>query len=192
MTTSTISESLITKTLSKYVQPGPRFDHSLRVAVQARALAKHWNLDETIAYSAGILHDIAKQLTPDSVKIKSLPLDPLETLFKTYPKIWHSFFGPSLANHEIPGISPKILNAMKWHSTGKSKMSSLEKIVFIADFIEPGRTFNEVEKARELAFKSLDSCVFYIANYSILSLVERQLVIHPYTLKCRNHYLKTK
>ena len=103
MTTSTISESLITKTLSKYVQPGPRFDHSLRVAVQARALAKHWNLDETIAYSAGILHDIAKQLTPDSVKIKSLPLDPLETLFKTYPKIWHSFFGPSLANHEIPG-----------------------------------------------------------------------------------------
>lgn len=192
MTTSTISEPLLTKTLSKYVLPGPRYEHSLRVATQARLLAKHWNLDSSIAYSAGILHDIAKQITPDTVKTKSLPIDSLDALFQSYPKIWHSFFGPYLAKYELPDISPKILNAMRWHSTGKSKMTALEKVIFISDFIEPGRTVEEAARARYLAFESLDLCVYYISNYSILSLIERKLVIHPYTLKCRNYYLNTK
>ena len=104
------------------------------------------------------------------------------------PQIIHSYLGALFAR-EFYGIDDEdILNAITYHTTGRANMSDLEKIIFLADYIEPLRNFDGVERARELANKDLDAAMYFALNNTLKFLVERDNYIVVETVLARNYY----
>ncbi len=136
-----------------------RVAHVLGCRDTAVKLAKQWGADEPDAARAALLHDITKALD-----------GPLQlTLCREYgvvlddfaiqnPKTLHALTG-SLVAERIFGENPRVVSAICSHTTGKAKMNTLEKIIYVADYMEPNRAFPGVEKLREAAFTDLDSAM---------------------------------
>ena len=166
-----------------------RFFHTERVEEVALELAKIHDVDQEKAKIAGFLHDCAKirdseELLKEAKKHGLL----LTEEMKKAPQIIHSHLGAVFAE-EVYGIEDReILNAIKYHTTGRANMTDLEKIIFLADYIEPKRNFDGVEKARELAKKDLDSAMYFALNNTLKFLVEKDSYIVLETVKARNYY----
>ncbi len=146
-----------------------RFKHTQGVAEEAAKMAKRYGADEKKAYIAGLLHDCAKCI-PTSEKLPlckkyGVKLD--DVLIKN-PDLTHSFLGAKIAEKDY-GIKDKdILNAIAYHTTGRADMSLLEKIIYIADYIEPNRKyFDGLDKARKLAYEDIDKTMVAILNNTI-------------------------
>ena len=171
---------------------GERFEHSLNVAKEAKILAGVWGINQKKAYLAGLLHDVAKELTLEHIKTNQIKHHTsLEKCFYEYPKIWHALIAPDFLiciKYKFLIDDVAVLNAVKWHTTGKAKMTKLDQILYIADYIEPKRDFADLEYIKVLANKDLDKAVFALAISSIISLTKRNLKIHPATVKCKNYY----
>lgn len=166
-----------------------RMAHSLRVAQTARELARHWQLDEARAYDAGLYHDIAKEQHPDRLKALgvSLPAE-LIALYEEYPKIWHAFAGPIMLQ-QLSNINDNlILDAVKWHTTGKAAMAPLEKIIYVADYIEPGRHLELPRYAAELAIQNLDQTLYAISHITVLWLQSIKRPVYFETRHCLDYY----
>ena len=136
-----------------------RVAHVLGCRDTAVELAKRWGADETDAARAGLLHDVTKALSP------ALQL----TLCRDYgmilsdfsrknPKTLHALTG-SLVAYRIFGENEAVVEAIRHHTTGKGNMNTLEKIIYVADYMEPNRDFPGVERLRELAFSDLDEAL---------------------------------
>lgn len=166
-----------------------RFLHTIRVKDTAINLAKIHGVDEEKAEVAGFLHDCAKIKDKEEL-IKTAKENKLlltKDMLKA-PQIIHSYLGALFAR-EFYGIDDEdILNAITYHTTGRANMSDLEKIIFLADYIEPMRNFDGVEKARELANKDLDAAMYFALNNTLKFLVERDSYIVLETIIARNFY----
>ena len=139
-----------------------RYDHILHVIDEAIVLAKIYNCDVESARIAATLHDSTKYFDDDLQKnmiIKEYGIDFLNTLV---PQVYHSFTGMIYARDTLNILNEDILHAIENHTLGRENMSTLEKIIFIADFTEKSRTFEESNIARELSYKSLDKAIVYI------------------------------
>ena len=166
-----------------------RFLHTIRVKDTAIKLAKIHDVDVEKAEIAGFLHDCAKiRDKKDLIKAaKENNLLLTKEMIKA-PQIIHSYLGALFAR-EFYGIDDEdILNAITYHTTGRANMSDLEKIIFLADYIEPLRNFDGVERARELANKDLDAAMYFALNNTLRFLVERDSYIVPATVLARNFY----
>ncbi len=136
-----------------------RVAHVLGCRDTAARLAKIWGVDETDAARAGMLHDITKaldgplQLTLCREYGKILP-----DFSRKYPKTLHALTG-SLVADRIFGENPAVVAAIESHTTGKAAMNMLEKIIYVADYMEPNRDFPGVEKLRELAETDMDAAL---------------------------------
>lgn len=150
-----------------------RVNHVLGCRDAAVALAKRWGADETDAARAGLLHDVTKALSP------SLQL----TLCRDYgmilsdfsqknPKTLHALTG-SLVAERIFGENKAVVEAIRHHTTGKGDMNVLEKIIYVADYMEPNRDFPGVERLRELAFSDLDGAL-HLGLTMTLELLKKQ------------------
>tara|TARA_A100001015_G_C15040310_1_gene739173 strand:- start:1467 stop:2024 length:558 start_codon:yes stop_codon:yes gene_type:complete len=167
-----------------------RYEHSLRVANTAKLLAKHWKEDEENAYLAGLIHDCAKELNPQSFAKRNILLSKQDlSVYKKYQPIWHALVAPKFIPIEFNIINPSILTAAKWHATGSARMSKLSQIIYIADYIEPERKFDN-KKIKELAFISLNKTCYEIANSTLFRLIKISATIHPCSLSCRNYYIE--
>ena len=146
--------------------PDVRYEHSLGVEYMSAALAMVHGVDIEKAEIAGLLHDCAKILHDES-------------------KVAHAFFGPEVA-HDMYGIEDEeILSAIKWHTTGKADMTDLEKIVFIADFIEPSRANLPImEEVRKTAFKDLTYAVYLITERTLDYLNGKNSPVEEHTMQC--------
>jgi predicted HD superfamily hydrolase involved in NAD metabolism len=167
-----------------------RFSHSVRVAQTAQALAKQWNVNPEYAYFSGLLHDAAKSSTPaifDTLGIKTPRW--VQTIYSEYPPVWHAFSGPYLAKYQWGPLPSQITSAMRFHTTGNAHMTVLEQLLFIADFIEPGREHPATAYIRDLAFTHLDEAVFSIVSLSITHLIQKGRRIHPKSFACHDFYL---
>ena len=136
-----------------------RVAHVLGCRDTAVELARHWGADETDAARAGILHDITKALR-GSLQLTlcseyGIILDDFST---KYPKTLHALTG-ALVAERIFGENNAVVDAIKHHTTGKADMNLLEKIIYVADYMEPCRDFPGVEKLRELAYTDLDAAL---------------------------------
>ena len=136
-----------------------RVAHVLGCRDTAVELARHWGADETDAARAGILHDITKALR-GSLQLTlcseyGIILDDFST---RYPKTLHALTG-ALVAERIFGENNAVVDAIKHHTTGKADMNLLEKIIYVADYMEPCRDFPGVEKLRELAYTDLDAAL---------------------------------
>ena len=166
-----------------------RFLHTLRVRDTALELARIHGVDQEKAEVAGFLHDCAKIRDHDDLMkaAKKSGLLLTKEMHKA-PQIIHSYLGAIYAR-DLYGIEDEeILNAITYHTTGRANMSDLEKIIFLADYIEPMRNFDGVERARELAREDLDAAMYFALNNTLKFLVDHDTYIVPTTVTARNFY----
>ncbi len=136
-----------------------RVAHVAGCESEAVKLAMHWGEDPELAAEAGILHDITKSLSYD----EQLQLCEKYGIINNNseleaPKLLHAKTGAAMAR-ELFGVSDTVYEAIRWHTTGKPDMSLFEKILYLADYIEPTRDFEGIDELRELAFSDLDGAM---------------------------------
>jgi predicted HD superfamily hydrolase involved in NAD metabolism len=164
------------------------YRHSLGAAKAAAELASLYHADRDRAYLAGLIHDYAKEIEPavllQTADRLNLPLDPI-TRFEGR-KLLHAPVGAALLSAELGLQDPEILRAVAYHTTGRAGMTLLEKIVYLADFIEPNRDFPGVERLRELSGIGLDTAILAAIDDTIVLVLERHLMLHPDSVNLRN------
>lgn len=179
-------ENDVKSVLSEY-----RFTHSLGVAKKAIELAKIYGVQEEIAKKVGIAHDIAKEMTDEEMieyaKANNIRIDEIETV---KPSLLHGKIGADIAAKKF-GFTQDMINAIKWHTTGRKNMSMLEKIIYVADKTEENRkgTRFNLEKSRELATQNIDETLIFLMNEFITNNVKNEWLIHPETINARNDLL---
>lgn len=176
------------KSFVKQQLPTTRFEHTMGVVETSKELAMRFEADVEKAQTAALLHDIAKYLPNDILEQKLIRAK--ETTYLAYsPLVWHAPVGAIVAREECNILDDTILNAIKYHTTGKAAMTDLEKIVFLADYIEPGRKQPGVEEIRLLAMISLDQAVAQTLCDTVAYLSSKnQGAIHPDTLAAYEYY----
>lgn len=106
--------------------------------------------------------------------------------------IWHGVVGASFVERELGITDEEILHAIRVHTTGAAKMSLLDKIIYVADYIEPGRVFPGVKEARELALIDLDEAVAFETKHTLAHLIEQEQQIYPKTIETYNRWVAQK
>ncbi|MFA1820477.1 bis(5'-nucleosyl)-tetraphosphatase (symmetrical) YqeK [Virgibacillus oceani] len=164
-----------------------RFEHTLRVAETGIHLAKLYDASEEKTELAAILHDYAKYREPEEMArwIKTTGTLPKD-LLNYHHELWHGPVGAVLVEREC-GIKDKdILSAIHYHTTGKGKMSKLEMIIFLADYIEPKRNFPGVEEVREMAETDLLRACWMTARNTCMFLIQKEATVYPDTFHAYN------
>lgn len=168
--------------------PERRLHHCLEVEKTARALARRFLVDEEKAGLAGLLHDYAKALSRQDFLclIDRYHLDP--DLKNWGNNIWHGLVGIYKIQEDLDLRDPEILRAIEIHTVGSDQMTDLDKVVYVADYIEPSRDFPGVEKARTLAKQSLNQALAYETAHTVKYLADQGLPIYPQTIHTYNAY----
>jgi predicted HD superfamily hydrolase involved in NAD metabolism len=129
--------------------PAELADHSERVAQAAAALARRFGVDEGPAELAGLLHDYARGESDERLLALAEELDiPMSPFEREHPYLLHARVGAALVRQDLPGVGEAVLSAIEVHTVGGLPMSDLDRVVFVADMIEPGRDFPGVEDLR--------------------------------------------
>ncbi|HHW66677.1 bis(5'-nucleosyl)-tetraphosphatase (symmetrical) YqeK [Defluviitalea raffinosedens] len=162
-----------------------RFIHTLGVVETALQLGHIYNIDEEKVKVSALLHDCAKDI-PNTLKLRlckeyHIPLD--EILLQDI-ELSHSFLGAEIAKRDYRVKDEEILNAIRYHTTGRAHMSVLEKIIYLADYIEPNRTsFKGLEEVRQYVTHDLDRAMETALKNTIEYLAKNDRVIHPLTIE---------
>ena len=185
----------IRKILSEKLDPG-RYEHTLGVSFTCAALAMAYGEDLDKAEMAGLLHDCAKRF-PESVLIEKKKKNGvyLTDSELASPAVIHAKYGRYLALKKYGITDEDVLNAISYHTTGRAHMSELEKIVYIADYIEPRRFKAEnLPEIRKLAFKDLNECMLRILEDTVRYLKGKHSNIASDTLEAYEYFkdLKSK
>jgi predicted HD superfamily hydrolase involved in NAD metabolism len=170
-----------------------RYLHSVNTMKTAVSLAEHYGENTEKAAVAGLLHDCAKDL--DDGETRRYCLENGIVPNKIEDKqifLMHGAVGAIVAREKYGVGDPEILNAIKYHTTGFAGMNMLDKIIFLADYIEPGRTFSEAEEARKLAFLDLNRALISSFDSVIKYVINQKGLIHPFTIEARNCILLLK
>ena len=171
-----------------------RYEHTVGVSYTAAALAMRYKEDIIKAELAGVLHDVAKVFKVSDLRqmMKGFK-DPytdksyVESIMYRAPQILHAVYAPYLAKKDYGICDEEILSAIRWHTTGKRNMSMLEKIVFVADYIEPNRKdIPNLSNIRTLAFEDIAAAVKEIANSTIMYLKAQNVYIDKFTFELSN------
>ena len=178
--------------LQKMLKP-KRYEHSLGVCAEAVKMAELYGADVDKAYAAGLLHDCAKGFTADEqIRLCNEYGVRLDKITLACPAVIHAPIGAETARREFGVVDEEILGAIRYHTVARAGMTTLEKIIYIADMTEPLRDFDGVDKIRTLAYKNLDGALLEALNQSIGFNLEKNTVIHPDTLNARNDILRRK
>ena len=179
----------IKKKLSKYLDEA-RFEHTMGVMYTCAALAMVYDYDLEDAQAAGLLHDSAKCI-PNKKKLKlcsqhDIPVSDFE---KDHPFLLHAKLGAYVASSKYDIKDEEILTAITYHTTGRPGMSLLEKIVFVADYIEPRRNkASNLSKLRQMAFIDIDRTVYEIMDQTLRYLKAKKVPIDSLTKKSCDYY----
>lgn len=170
-----------------------RYEHSLRVRDTAVKMAEFYKADREKARLAGLVHDCAKDMSDSELKeLVSKHGYQIDEVCKYSSAIMHGLGGSIIAKEVMAIEDEDILNAVTYHTTGRKGMSILEKIIYLADYIEPMRNFPMVEKLRELSYKSLDDALLLSFNNTINYVISRGQLLHYDTIAARNYLLIEK
>ncbi len=171
-----------------------RFEHTLSVCQTAYYLALVHKANQKKVVKAAFLHDCTKCMSLDEhLKIcKNAAYEPTKYESENLGLI-HSKTGAIVARDVYGVKSKKVLNAIRFHTTGRPEMTKIEKIVFISDFIEPTRNFKfDITYIVDAAFNDLDLAVFYILEITLKHLRNKSKVFDPTTIETYNYYKKLK
>lgn len=181
-------EEMIAKV--KAEMPERRWLHTQGVMDTAILLAERFGEDPVRAELAAILHDVAKYWATERME-KMIRINHLPSELLLYDKdLWHAPVGAWVAEHEYGVTDAGVLDAIRYHTSGRRDMSKLEKIVCLADYMEPGRNFPGVEAIRELSQQHLEQALLAGFNSTITFLLEKGKRIFPLTIEARNALLE--
>ncbi|MED4530792.1 bis(5'-nucleosyl)-tetraphosphatase (symmetrical) YqeK [Metabacillus fastidiosus] len=166
-----------------------RYIHTIGVMETAVALAKRYGEDEKKAEIAAVFHDYAKFRPKEEMKQIIVEQKMPSNLLIHNDELWHAPVGAYLVEKEVGITDESILMAIRYHTSGRMDMSQLEKIIYIADYIEPNRNFPGVEEVRELAFRQLDETLIKILQNTITFLVKKNQAIYPETIDTYNFFV---
>lgn len=167
-----------------------RYEHSLRVVEVAIKLARLYGVDEEKAGIAGILHDCAKIRDKELLLKKSEAFGIIgDIVIEKNTELIHAPLGAEIAREVFKIEDKDILNAIRYHTTGRVGMTKLEKIIFLADYIEPMRNFAGVENVRKLVQHNLDKAVIKAMDQTINFLIYKEALISKDTIEARNDLL---
>lgn len=173
--------------------PRGLLDHLERVSALAAELAVRWSVDPERSALAGYLHDVARAQTPHDLLAKAeylgLAIHPVEAAVAV---LLHGPVGAALVRQELKIADEEVLAAITWHSTGRWGMSNLEKVVFLADKLDPEKDgyYPGLEGLPALAQENLDRAVLHYLEWQIRHLLERGGLLHPATIDARNWLLQ--
>ena len=176
----------------KQILSEKRYTHSVGTMNMARELAHIYGENEDEAAFAGLIHDIAKELSKDEilqyVKIHKIKMDEIE---KENLGLMHAKNGASIAKERY-NASEKVQNAIKYHTTGNVKMDTFAKIIYVADKVEENRTYEGVEELRELARKDLDKTILALIDFVIEKSNRLGRTTHPDTIELREKLIENE
>ena len=169
-----------------------RFKHTQGVASEAYRLAQRYGLDKEKAYIAGLLHDCAKcYSSEEQLKLCKKYGVKVDKYIKEQPQLAHSFLGEKLAQDLFGVEDEEVLSSIKYHTTGKADMSMFDKVIYIADCIEPFREpYEGLEEIRSLAYKDINKAMICALEHTIEYNEKKGAVIHPLSKEALE-FLKT-
>ncbi|KAJ53820.1 putative HD superfamily hydrolase involved in NAD metabolism [Clostridium tetanomorphum] len=168
-----------------------RFLHSLSVRDTAVKMARHYGVDEYKARIAGLVHDCAKNIKGyELINIVKKHGYKVNEIYEESPQLLHGLVGAIIAR-DIMGIKDKeIFNAIAYHTTGRKNMTLLEKIIYLADYIEPLRKYPGVDELRKLSYDNIDKAIVKSFDITIKYVIERGQMLHLDTIEARNYLIK--
>lgn len=163
------------------------FAHSLSVEKTAIKMARVFHMDEEKAALAGLIHDCAKSMSQEQLIlcVNKYQIDE-QGEYKAYPYLLHGPVGAAIAKEKLGIYDDEILMAVKYHTTGRANMQPLEKLIYLADMVEPLREESEIEKVRELSFISLDRAIMEGLRQSIQYVMVTGRKLHPLSIEAWN------
>ncbi len=178
-------ESIVKEMLSP-----KRYQHTLGVVDAARELVLRYGGDVQQAQIAGLLHDITKECSvPEQINFCAEFSIGLTDLELRSPKLLHAKTGAGYAQYRLGVNDPMILDALRYHTTGRRDMTKLDKILYLADYIEVNRNFPGVDEVRSLIDQGLDTMMCQALTQTIGELLDKPAPIHPDTFECYNQLL---
>ena len=170
--------------------PG-RAAHILGCEKTAAKLARCWGEDEEKARFAALLHDITKQYSHiEQLKFVQKYDILVDSDFDRFPALAHAVTGAAVARAEY-GADEDVVHAIRYHTTGRPGMTKLEKILYLADYIEPSRDFKGLEETRELAYRDLDAAVLRATAECVIYNLKKSRSIHPITIAAYNDMVES-
>lgn len=168
-----------------------RFKHVLGVEETAIALAEQFGESPEKASIAALTHDYAKERSDEEFQlaIERGNYENKTELLKYGNAIWHGLVGAEFVARELNISDEEILNAIRLHTTGAAEMTLLDKIIYVADYIEPGRSFPGVEDARVIALRDLDQAVAFETKHTLAHLIEAENPVYPKTIETYNRWV---
>ncbi len=166
-----------------------RIPHIRGIEQEAVKLAHRWGADEDEARTAAILHDCTKYLNlQEQLHLCDKYGILLDTVEQSTLKLLHAKTGAAIAR-AVYGVSDAVYEAIFWHTTGKADMSLLEKVIYIADYMEPSRSFDGVERLRSLVYQDLDAAVLLGLEMTIEEMKKNGYPVHYRTVEARDWLL---
>ena len=169
-----------------------RYRHTIGVARTADLLAQRHGIDPARARIAGLLHDLARLFPGDRLiaecEARRMPIDAFE---RAHPIVLHARLSAEIARESYAVDDPQILSAIRTHTLGASRMSPLDKVVFLADALEPGRDFTERAALYQTALRDLDAATIGVLQSTVAYLRKRGLSIAPQTAAALARYQPT-
>ncbi|MFZ5969528.1 MAG: bis(5'-nucleosyl)-tetraphosphatase (symmetrical) YqeK [Bacillota bacterium] len=168
-----------------------RFLHSLGVQKTAIQLARKYGACEVKAGVAGLVHDCAKNLSNEELLNYAERFDIiLDDVTKSEVQLLHGKVGARIAQIEFEIEDEEILDAIRYHTTGRNHMTLLDKVIYLADFIEPSRNFNEIDLLRTAALSNIDKATLMAIEMTIAYVIGKRSLLHPDTVYARNFLLQ--
>ncbi|MGG4491782.1 bis(5'-nucleosyl)-tetraphosphatase (symmetrical) YqeK [Metabacillus idriensis] len=163
-----------------------RYEHTIGVMETAIALAKQYGANVKKAETAAIFHDYAKFRSKDEMKQIIVEQNMTKELLIHSPELWHAPVGAFLVEKEAGINDAEVLDAIRYHTSGRENMTLLDKVIYVADYIEPGRIFPGADEVRELAKNDLNKALIVSMKNTILFLLKKNQAIYPETLQSYN------
>ena len=162
-----------------------RYRHSLAVMERAVFLAEKFGADVEKARLAGLLHDVMKD-TEEKILLQFIENSDILLTYadRAAPQLWHAIGGAAYLRLQLRIEDGDVLNAVRYHTTGRAGMSLLEKVIYLADLTSADRSYPDVEKTRKIVDRNLDQGMLYSMKFLICDLVSREKPLHPDTLAC--------
>lgn len=169
-----------------------RYEHTMGVMYTSAAMAMCYQVDMEKALIAGLLHDCAKCLSSDKkLKLCEKYGITISESERKNPGLLHAKLGAYIAKTKYDIKDQDIIDAIAYHTTGRPAMTMLDKIVYIADYLEPNRTMApNLDEVRKLAFEDIDECLYLILKDSLAYLETKSEVIDPMTEQTYYYYKK--
>lgn len=155
-----------------------RFEHTLRVREVAIELAEQNNISKQDAELAAIFHDCAKNYSQPKLRRLILQSRLPKDLLHYHHELWHGPVGSILVERDFGITNPAILQAIRFHTTGRGSMSQLDMVIFVADYIEPQRCFPGVDEVRKMSDKNLLKAAWMVSRNTIQYLIKNGAKIY--------------